>query len=486
MKRNSVKKNFIYQLVYDILIMILPFLTSPYIARVIGAEGLGIYSYHYSISYYFVLFSILGLRNYGNRTIARCRDNKTELDSTFSNLLAVHILTSLICCVGYIAYVFVVDKNEKIYAAIMFIQVLSGLFDISWFYFGIEHFGLTVSINTAVKVVNVVCVFVFVNNTKDMWIYCLIMALGALVSQIALWFPLSKYVYLIRPQWRIMKKHIKPMLILFIPSIAVSLYKYMDKIMIGVLSNKIQLGFYENAEKVINLPTTIITSFGTVMLPKMSNLMSTKGKNEIDRYIKISMFYVMWLSYALTFGLASVATVFAPVFWGPDFYQSGLIIMGLAITIPFISFANVIRTQYLIPSNRDKEFMISVVSGAIVNLIVNAALIQTKGAFGAMIGTIIAEVTVCVIQCWSVRKELQLFKLFKQSIPFAFLGVLMFVVVFCMGRSLSCNVITLLLQIAMGGLIYCVVSLVYLYHIKETTFLNIVNKFLGKKRKCKF
>lgn len=466
--------------------MILPFLTSPYIARVIGAEGLGIYSYHYSISYYFVLFSILGLRNYGNRTIARCRDNKTELDSTFSNLLAVHILASLICCVGYIAYLFVVDKNEKIYAAIMFIQVLSGLFDISWFYFGIEHFGLTVSINTAVKVVNVVCVFVFVNNTKDMWIYCLIMALGALVSQIALWFPLSKYVYLIRPQWRIMKKHIKPMLILFIPSIAVSLYKYMDKIMIGVLSDKIQLGFYENAEKVINLPTTIITSFGTVMLPKMSNLMSTKGKNEIDRYIKISMFYVMWLSYALTFGLASVATVFAPVFWGPDFYQSGLIIMGLAITIPFISFANVIRTQYLIPSNRDKEYMISVVSGAIVNLIVNAALIQTKGAFGAMIGTIIAEVTVCVIQCWTVRKELQLFKLFKQSIPFAFLGVLMFVVVFCMGRSLSCNVITLFLQIAMGGFIYCVVSLVYLYHIKETTFLNIVNKFLSKKRKCKF
>lgn len=482
MKSNSVKKNFIYQLVYDILIMILPFLTSPYIARVIGAEGLGIYSYHYSISYYFVLFSILGLRNYGNRTIAKCRDNKEELDSTFSNLLAVHILVSLICCVGYIAYLFVVNQNEKIYAAIMFIQVLSGLFDISWFYFGIEHFKLTVSINTVVKVVNVICVFVFVKNTKDLWIYCLIMALGALISQIALWFPLNKYVHLVRPQWQIMKTHIKPMLILFIPSIAVSLYKYMDKIMIGVLSNKIQLGFYENAEKVINIPTTIITSFGTVMLPKMSNLMSTKGKNEIGRYIKISMFYVMWLSYALTFGLASVATVFAPVFWGTDFYQSGLIIMGLAITIPFISFANVIRTQYLIPSSRDKEFMVSVVSGAVVNLIVNAILIPTKGSFGAMIGTIIAEVTVCAIQCWTVRKELQLFDLFKQSSPFVFFGILMFAVVFGMGRVLSCNVMTLLLQIAMGGLIYCAVSFVYLYHIKETTFLNIVNKFLDKKK----
>ena len=153
----------------------------------------------------------------------------------------------------------------------MLAQVLSGLFDISWFYFGIEHFKLTVLRSTVIKILNVICVFTLVRSKSDLWIYCLIMALGMLLSQLTLWVPLKKYVKFVKPSWSKMTIHIKPMLVLFVPTIAVSLYKYMDKIMIGSISSKTQLGFYENAEKVINIPTTVITSFGTVMLPKMSN-----------------------------------------------------------------------------------------------------------------------------------------------------------------------------------------------------------------------
>ena len=480
MEKSSVKKNFMYQLIYDILIMILPFITSPYVARVIGAEGLGIYSYYYSIAYYFVLFSVLGLKNYGNRIIARCRDNQKQLNETFSNLAAVHILVSLVCSVVYIFYIVTVNKNERIYAIIMFAQVLSGLFDISWFYFGIEKFKLTVTRNTIIKIINVLCVFLLVKSKNDLWIYCIIMAFGMLISQIILWVPLKKYISFVKPQWSKMVVHIKPMLILFVPSIAVSLYKYMDKIMIGAISSKTQLGFYENAEKVINIPITVITSFGTVMLPKMSNMMAKKDKNEALKYTGISMLYVMWLAYALTFGLAGVETVFAPIFWGEEFKLSGYLIMGLAFTIPFMSFANVIRTQYLIPAEKDKEFMTSVVSGAVVNLLINGFLIPSMGSVGATIGTIVAEVTVCFIQCFAVRKELPLWGYFKQTIYFIGFGAVMFIVVFKLGYALGQTILTLFVQIFVGGIIYCLFSIAYFYTKREPTFMAMLKSIQSK------
>ena len=173
---------------------------------------------------------MLGLANYGNRAIAQCRDEQEKMNSVFSNIVTLHVLFSGICCLIYVLYIIFV-ASEKLYAWIQFFYVLSGLFDISWFYFGIEKFKLTVTRNVTIKIINVICVFAFVRDANDLWKYCLIMALGMLISQVALWLPLKKYVRICKPTWENMVPHISPLFILFIPAIAVSLYKYMDKIM---------------------------------------------------------------------------------------------------------------------------------------------------------------------------------------------------------------------------------------------------------------
>lgn len=482
MKKTSIKKNFAYQMIYEVLILILPFITSPYIARVIGAEGLGIYSYSHTIANYFVLFSMLGVKNYGNRAIAQVRDDKEKLNSTFSAILALHIAVSVICCIVYILYS-LLFASDRIYAIIQNLFVISGLFDISWFYFGIEKFKLTVTRNTIIKIINVVCVFTLVKDADDLWKYCLIMAAGMLLSQLTLWIPLRKYVHIVKTDIQQITVHLKPMLVLFIPVVAVSLYKYMDKIMIGALSSKTQLGLYENAEKVTNIPMTIISSFGTVMLPKMSNLAAKENKHEASRYMKLSMKYVMCLALALASGLAAVGQVFAPVFWGSEFVVSGMLIMELSVTIPFISFANVIRTQYLIPQSKDKDYIISVVSGAVINLIINFLLIPKFGAAGATIGTISAEIMVCLIQSCSVRKNLPLLDYFKDFYIFIFFGLLMFGTVYSMGRMLTVSIRTLILQIASGILLYGILSLIYFIKTKDKMIMNIllnVKKVFGR------
>ena len=188
-------------MIYEVLILILPLITSPYIARVIGADGLGVFSFSYTVAFYFVLFSMLGIKNHGNRAIARVRDDQNELNHTFSDIAVLHIAVSLVCTMCYVGYIFCLQGDDRLYAFIMFFYVLSAVFDISWFYFGIEKFKLTVTRNTIVKLLTVLSVFIFVKTKNDLWIYCLIMSLGNLVSQVALWVPLRKFVRFVKPNF---------------------------------------------------------------------------------------------------------------------------------------------------------------------------------------------------------------------------------------------------------------------------------------------
>lgn len=475
MEKSNIKKNIGYQMIYEVLVILLPFITSPYISRVLGVENLGEYSYSYSIAYYFVLISMLGIKNYGNREIARVRDDKKLLNKSFSNIFAVHSLFSCACCIAYVFYI--ISLGDKcLYAAIQGALVLSALFDISWFYFGIEKFKLTVTRDTIVKICTVSSIFLFVHKTDDLWKYCVIMSVGTLLSQLALWLPIRKYVKFEKPDWKEMTIHIKPLFVLFIPALAVSLYKYMDKIMIGLLSGKAELGYYENAEKAINIPLTLISAFGTVMLPKMSNLAASKDIRSSERYMNLSMQFIMALSFALAFGLAGVGKIFAPVFWGNSFIRSGYLIMGLATTIPFIAFANIIRTQYLIPNKRDKEYLLSVIVGAIINLVINTVLIPRYGAIGAVVGTIMAEMTVCLVQTVVIRHELPLKKYFNSFKSFFIFGIVMFGVLIFIEIQRERSIYTLLLQIAIGGGLYILCCGIYLYKEKNEFFMSVLSR----------
>ena len=181
----------------------------------------------------------------------------------------------------------------------------------------------------------------------------------------------------------------------------------MDKVMLGQMSTMSEVGYYEGASKILNIPTGVITALGTVMLPRMSNL-AAKGKTrESGQYIRQSMVFVMFLAAGMMFGIAGIAEDFVPLFLGDEYEKCVLLIRVMAPTVPFIAWANVIRTQYLIPNHEDKSYIISVVLGAAVNLAVNLSMIPAFGALGAIVGTVCAEGTVCVSQTVMVRKKLE-------------------------------------------------------------------------------
>lgn len=302
-KSVSLKLNIAYQMFYEVLVLCLPLITSPYISRVLGAENLGIYSYTYSIATYFGMFAVLGVKNHGNREIAKSRSDQDKINHTFSNIYTVQFIASILVLVVYFIYALFVASEYTVFFLIQGLYVVSCLLDISWFFIGLEQIKLTVIRSAVIKIISFVATFAFVCDASDLWKYCLIVALSAFLSQAALWTYFARYAKLVKPNREEVKKQFKPMLILFIPVIAVSIYNVMDKIMVGSMSTKSQLGYYENSEKIINCTKTVMTSFGTVMMPRMSRLAAEKNVQQSKRYMRLSIEAVMFIAFALAFGI---------------------------------------------------------------------------------------------------------------------------------------------------------------------------------------
>ena len=473
------KKNFIYNIIYQLLILILPLITVPYVSRILGAEGVGTYSYTYSIAYYFVILSMLGINNYGNRTIAKNRDKKEILSKEFYGLYFFQLITSLSMFLIYILYLLFFCKQYKVISTIQAIYVLSSVFDINWFFFGVEKFKLTITRNAIVKILALVLTFLLVKSSQDLWKYTIIMAGSTLISNILLIPFLFKYVKYEKINKEDIVKHLKPCIILFLPVIAVSIYRIMDKIMLGILSTVKEVGYYENSEKIINVPLTIITALGTVMLPRVTNMLSNNKEDEVKKVLDKTMPFIMFLALPMVFGILIVSKDFSLIFLGSEFEKSGHLIQLLSITILFLSWGNVIRTQYLIPKERDREYIISAFLGAFINFIMNLIFIPKYQSIGACIGTIMAEFIVMFYQTWKVRKELPIKKYIKNSTQFLIKSIIMFIIVVLLGMAIKENrLLRIILQVLIGILIYGLLNIKYIFEI--TGFKRFFNK---KRRK---
>lgn len=391
---SSIKKNFLYNMSYQLLTLILPLITTPYISRVMGAEKIGVFSYTYSIATYFGMFILLGLNNYGNRTIASVRDNKDKLSLSFWNIYAFQLVLGIVMSVIYLGYALFIAQ-EKTMALIQFFFLVSSMLDINWFYFGLEQFKLTVTRNTIIKVVTVIAIFIFVKSPDDLYKYTIIMALGTLGGQIALWYFLKNYVQKAKITWDEIKKHVKPNLVLFVPVIAVSMYTSMDKIILGYLTNKTEVGYFESANKIVIVPALLVGALGTVMLPRVSNLV-VNGKHEIiKKYLERAQLFSTFLSIAMSFGLSAIVLEFVPLFYGKGFEKCEILIPIMVTNSIFISWSNILRNQYLIPYKKDIIFIKSVIYGALINIVINIILIPKYASVGATIGLFSSEIVVC-------------------------------------------------------------------------------------------
>ena len=462
----KLKKNLLYNVLYQLLNLCLPIITVPYVSRTLGVEGNGIYSYTYSIVNYFMIFAMLGISNYGNRTIAKNKDNKENLSKEFLSIYCLQFVFTFLSIILYLLYCIFISEYFVI-SIIEVIFLVSTLLDISWLYFGLEEFKKTVTRNILVKIISLTLIFSFVKGENDLYLYTAIMALSSLLSQLVLWISIRKYLTFkgIKLNKKDVKKHIKGIIILFIPVISYSVYKIMDKIMIGLLSSVEEVAYYEYAEKIINIPIGFITALGTVMLPKISNLVANKEFEKVEDYLFKAIKFIIFLAIPCFLGLVAIGSEFAVIFLGEEYSHSGNLIKLLALTIPFTAWANVIRTQWLIPKENDNIYISTTILGAILNLIINLLLIPKYAAFGACIGTVCSEALITILQSFLSRKEID-FKVFLRPILyFIFSGLVMFISIQLIGQFIENKLIMVMFEVIMGGIIYCTLNIKYISEI---------------------
>ena len=453
-------KNLLVSISYNLLTMIVPFITAPYLGRVLGAENVGIYTYVHSVAAYFVMFGMLGLRNYGNRTIARNRDDFELRSKAFSELYSLQLITAGTACAGYIVYLIVFCKIHRLMALIVGLYVLMSVFSVGWFLEGMEMFS-TMAIRTMfIKLVNLISVFVFVRDKDDVAVYCLIMSALFLASELLLWPSVLKRVKFRRCKWKDIKVHFKPTLLLFVPAIAVSIYQTMDKIMIGAIASETELAYYEYADKIIQIPALVFTAIGSVMLSKMSYVYHNE-KEKAEKTIGSSMDLTFLVSTSCMFGVLAIADELVLIYYGIDFVKSGPIMMALVPTIIMYGWANVLRMQYIIPNNLDMVYIKSAFAGAGINLIFNLIFIPKFAALGAAIGTIAAQLTVALFFTFSVRRCLPFKKYIKNNLVLWLIGLGMFIAIKAVQLLHTTSVVYLIVDVLVGVVVYGILYFVY-------------------------
>lgn len=466
----KIVKNYLYNVGYNILILLTPLLTVPYISRVLGPTGVGINATTNSIITYFLLAGTVGITIYGNREIAFIREDFEKRSQVFWEIELLQITT---IGLAYLAFcIFLFFQNQlKMYFFYQSFLIIAGAFDISWFFMGLEDFKKTVLRNILVKIISLFAIFVLVKTKNDVGIYILILSLSQLLGNVTLWPYLNRIVRVPKIATLHIFKHLKPSLSLFIPQVAITIYLAVNRTMLWQLDNVTASGYYDYSDKLIKLVLAIVTSIGTVMLPHIANLYARKKMKQVKEYLYISFDFVLFIAIPMCFGIAALATSLAPWFFGSEFTMVNKLLMIEAPVIILIGLSNVIGQQYLLPTTQTRTYTVSVVLGAVTNIVINIPLILKYGVYGAMIATLLSELTVTSYQLIKVRTALKLSKLFANVGKYMFAAVIMFMPVYVLNICMKISAISLFFQILIGLLIYigmiCILQPSILQRIKK-------------------
>ena len=448
----KVIKNYLYNLSYQILIIILPVITIPYVTRIFTSEDLGNYGFYNSIVSYFALFSMLGIGIYGTKQIAAANN----VSSTFWNIYAIQLISSALAISVYVIAVFSIPQMGGVIPLMVGVVLFERMFDISWLFSGKEDFKKITLRNTVVRLVGVISIFTFIESSDDLYLYIFLIVTINFLGQLVMWVPAKKFIK--RPSFntKIMKKNLHPIVLLFLPQVAISLYVVLDRTLLGLLGSYSDVGIYEQGQKLTSILITVVTSLGVVMLPRVANLLSERREEEAQNMVKFSFILYNLIIFPMIFGLIAVNEVFVKLFLGQNFQDVKYVLYIIVFNLMFIGWTNILGYQVLVVRNKNKEFMLSTTIPAFVSVAINIAVIPFFGYIGASITSVVVEILVFAIQWYYSRNIINKNLLFnKDLVKIICSSLVMFgAVMFCKMTLGLDGIIGLVIYLSVGGISY--------------------------------
>lgn len=485
MEIKSVKLNFILNTIRMCTGAFFILITTPYITRILGAENLGKVDYVNSIIQYFILFTELGIPNYGIREIARTRDNEHERTKTVIELGIILVVTTTI---GYITLFFLLNsisgfKELKTLILIMSTWILFNNIGFEWFYQGIEN-QIYITIRfIAIRLIVIVLMFLFVKNPSDYVTYGIIIVLMNSGSNILNLINIRKYLSFKKIKLKNLKllKHLKPVLIIFAASLSVSIYLQLDVVMLGNINDEI-VAYYTVPNKLIRFVKTFVITLGTVLVPRISNCIKNNDTENYKKYVNYSLKYILMISIPSVIGIFLLADNIIFIMAGEKFIQSILTMRILVFILFIVGIAYFLGFQILYPHGLERYYTYSVTIAAIINFIFNYIMIPKYYQNGAAVGTIIAELTGVLMMLYFTRnylKNIEFYNL-KNLKYFISASVMGIVILFIKSFNLR-NLITLLISIPFGSIIYFIVLLLLKEDIVILGFSILKSKLIREK-----
>lgn len=459
---------------YQVIAIVLPFITVPYISRVLGSEAVGINSYTNAIITYFVLIANIGITVYGNRTISYTRDSVDERSKKFWEIVIIKFIMGTISMSLLFIFINIYGRYSE-YLFWQSIQILAATIDISWFFTGLEDFKKTVSRNIIVKIISAFLILTLVKSSADLALYIFIVAGSTFVGNITLWTYIRKFISPIKRSELSLKEHIGPIFILFIPQLASQLFMTINKLLLGNLSTISQTGYFDNADKIIRILLTAITAVGTVVFPRLANSFKTGKRGEVQRYLKLTFDAVNLISMPVVAGVILISKPFSRIYFGAEFTGINTVISLLVIELVFMGWSSVIGNQYLVATNRTKGLTISVFTATFILIFSSIIFLPKFGASGAAVTSVIGEFIIAMVQIFYVRNYINLSYIFKDIPKYLAASISMFLLCYFI-KPIYNDIVTILIKVVLGGIAYLIIILLLKPELVRNSIFKLMNK----------
>lgn len=474
----SIKRNYLFNILLNVSSVVFPLITAPYVSRVLEPDGIGLYNFSGAYSGYFALVALLGIPFYGVREVSKIRDDKNKLSLLVSQLMSIAGMVTVAVTAIYlltIAFIGQLTENYIIFLIAGFAIYLAPL-KINWLFEGLEEFGYITLRSLIVRTISVICLFLFVRQKDDLVIYVILNILGGVGADV--WNYVKMLKAGIRPRFTVfgVKVHLRPLFILFVSYVAISIYTILDSVMLGFMTDYSEVGYYNNA---IHLSKTIlmgVTSLSLVALTRVSYYMRSKDYKNINQLMDKSFSIVTFLAFPLAFGLMCIAPTFVPLFFGEKFVGSIIPLMILSTLIVFIGYSNLTGIQILIGMGFDKAFLYSVSTGTIANIVLNCLLIPVWGAIGASVASVVAEMLIAVVTASFVYRLTPIRFNNKTDIFKTIFGSMLFIPLIINLQKILSGWTLVVMFVLIGGAVYIILE-----YMMRNTMMGMVKSFVAEK-----
>lgn len=407
-KQPSIMINFLMNTALTVSNLLFPLITFPYISRILLANGYGKVQLATAFVSYFVMFAQLGIPTYGIKACAAVREDQTELSRVVHELTIIQTITMIVSYVTFFICLQTMPKlqEEKALYLIASTLIFFSSIGMEWLFKALEQYSYITIRSLVFRVISLVSMFLMVRTQGDYLWYTAISVVSAAGSNVLNLTQVPKYI-IIKPIGNYcINRHFKPVLILFAYLCATTIYTNLDSVMLGFMATDADVGYYGVAVKIKGLLVSLVTSLGTVILPRVSYYYENEMYDEFWKITEKSLKVIILMALPTTIFFMLFASNSIYFLAGQAYAPSILPMIVIMPTVLFVGLTSVTALQVLIPTKRDNIVLYTSIAAALVDVVINAFLIPHIQSTGAAIGTLIAEFVVLVVQVFILRKNI--------------------------------------------------------------------------------